>query len=124
MDTNYLLELLVNSLTSRGIPQEDAEKVIATAHELGSQPVNRPMAGCNNTPPPINTSNKGVTLLEFGHQKIKVIKAIRQYTGLGLKEAKYAAENTPWTYINGNPAHLRDFRDALIGVGARVIYTK
>ena len=38
-----------------------------------------------------------VILAETGGKKINVIKAIREITGLGLKEAKAAAENTPHT---------------------------
>jgi large subunit ribosomal protein L7/L12 len=36
-----------------------------------------------------------VILQDFGAQKIKVIKAVRALTGLGLKEAKAAVEGTP-----------------------------
>ena len=36
-----------------------------------------------------------VELTEAGSQKIKVIKAVREVTGLGLKEAKEAVEAAP-----------------------------
>jgi len=36
-----------------------------------------------------------VILEDFGSQKIKVIKAVRALTGLGLKEAKVAVESAP-----------------------------
>ncbi len=36
-----------------------------------------------------------VEMTSFGDQKIKVIKAIRQITGLGLKEAKALVESAP-----------------------------
>ena len=36
-----------------------------------------------------------VELTSFGAQKIKVIKVVREITGLGLKEAKEAVEGTP-----------------------------
>jgi large subunit ribosomal protein L7/L12 len=36
-----------------------------------------------------------VVLTEAGAQKIKVIKAVREITGLGLKEAKELVDNTP-----------------------------
>ncbi len=36
-----------------------------------------------------------VVLTETGPKKINVIKAVRAITGLGLKEAKSAAEDTP-----------------------------
>jgi len=36
-----------------------------------------------------------VELTNFGAEKIKVIKAVRELTGLGLKEAKDLVENAP-----------------------------
>ena len=36
-----------------------------------------------------------VELTSFGAQKIKVIKVVREITGLGLKEAKEAVEGSP-----------------------------
>ncbi|QOS91897.1 50S ribosomal protein L7/L12 [Peribacillus sp. JNUCC41] len=36
-----------------------------------------------------------VILTSAGDQKIKVIKAVREVTGLGLKEAKELVDNTP-----------------------------
>jgi large subunit ribosomal protein L7/L12 len=36
-----------------------------------------------------------VVLASAGDQKIKVIKAVREITGLGLKEAKELVDNTP-----------------------------
>lgn len=38
-----------------------------------------------------------VVLKEVGQEKIKVIKVIREATGLGLKEAKEIADNAPKT---------------------------
>jgi len=42
-----------------------------------------------------------VVLTDAGPKKINTIKVIRQVTGLGLKEAKEAAENTPTTIKEG-----------------------
>ena len=36
-----------------------------------------------------------VVLASFGDEKIKVIKAVREITGLGLKEAKEVVDNAP-----------------------------
>ena len=36
-----------------------------------------------------------VELIEVGSEKIKVIKVVREVTGLGLKEAKEAVDNAP-----------------------------
>ncbi len=42
-----------------------------------------------------------VVLTSFGSNKVAVIKAVRAVTGLGLKEAKEAVENTPTTLKEG-----------------------
>jgi len=42
-----------------------------------------------------------VVVLDAGDKKINVIKVIRELTGLGLKEAKAAAEETPSTIKEG-----------------------
>ena len=42
-----------------------------------------------------------VILTDAGAQKIKVIKAIKEITGLGLKEAKAFVESTPKTVKEG-----------------------
>ena len=36
-----------------------------------------------------------VVMTEFGAEKIKVIKVVREQTGLGLKEAKEVVDNAP-----------------------------
>ena len=42
-----------------------------------------------------------VVIMDSGEKKINVIKVIRELTGLGLKEAKDAAEATPSTIKQG-----------------------
>lgn len=42
-----------------------------------------------------------VVLKEVGSEKIKVIKAVRELTGLGLKEAKEAVDGAPKTLKEG-----------------------
>lgn len=42
-----------------------------------------------------------VVLASFGDEKIKVIKAVREITGLGLKEAKDMVESAPKTVKEG-----------------------
>jgi large subunit ribosomal protein L7/L12 len=51
-----------------------------------------------------------VTLTEIGSQKIKVIKAVREVTSLGLKEAKDLVESAPKVIKEGVP---KDEADAL-----------
>jgi large subunit ribosomal protein L7/L12 len=62
-----------------------------------------------------------VTLTEIGEKKINVIKAVREVTSLGLKEAKDLVEGTPQTIKDGvskdEAAHIKKkFEDA----GAKV----
>jgi len=44
-----------------------------------------------------------VVLKDFGDQKIKVIKAVRALTNLGLKEAKTLVESAPKAVLQGVP---------------------
>ena len=46
-------------------------------------------------------TNFDVVLEGFGDNKIAVIKAVRDITGLGLKEAKDAVEGVPSTLVEG-----------------------
>lgn len=62
-----------------------------------------------------------VILTAVGDQKIKVIKAVREATGLGLKEAKEIVDGAPKAIKEGVP---KDEADALVAklseVGATV----
>ena len=48
-----------------------------------------------NPDPPKKKTEFDVELTAFGQQKVKVIKAIREITGLGLREAKEFVEAAP-----------------------------
>lgn len=62
-----------------------------------------------------------VILLEAGANKINVIKAVREITGLGLKEAKEATEQTPSTLKEGvNKEDAENFKKKLEDAGAKV----
>jgi large subunit ribosomal protein L7/L12 len=62
-----------------------------------------------------------VNLTEVGAKKINVIKAVREVTSLGLKEAKDLVESAPKAIKEGIP---KDEAEALVkkfeGVGAKV----
>ena len=51
--------------------------------------------------PPKRKTEFDVELTNFGAQKVKVIKAIRETTGLGLREAKEFVEAAPKTIKEG-----------------------
>ena len=62
-----------------------------------------------------------VELTEVGSEKIKVIKVVREVTGLGLKEAKEAVDNAP--KVLKEPASKEDaeaIKAKLEEVGAKV----
>ena len=66
-------------------------------------------------------SEFNVVLKEIGQEKIKVIKAVREATGLGLKEAKELVDSAPATVKEGAlPDEANAMKEALEAVGAVV----
>ena len=66
-------------------------------------------------------SDFNVVLKEIGQEKIKVIKAVREATGLGLKEAKELVDSAPTTIKEGAlPDEANALKEALEAVGAVV----
>jgi large subunit ribosomal protein L7/L12 len=62
-----------------------------------------------------------VVLKEGGAQKIQVIKAVREITSLGLKEAKDAVDNVPSNIKEGvSKAEAEEFKKKLEDQGAVV----
>lgn len=62
-----------------------------------------------------------VILVDSGAEKIKVIKVVREATGLGLKEAKDAAEKPPFTVKEGvKKEEAEELKKKFEEVGAKV----
>ncbi len=62
-----------------------------------------------------------VILAGAGDQKIKVIKVVREITGLGLKEAKEVVDNAPKAIKEGvDQAEAEEIKGKLEEVGASV----
>ena len=62
-----------------------------------------------------------VILTSAGQEKIKVIKAVREITGLGLKEAKEVVDNAPKALKEGiAKAEAEEIKAKLEAVGAGV----
>ncbi|WP_088014612.1 50S ribosomal protein L7/L12 [Gottfriedia acidiceleris] len=62
-----------------------------------------------------------VVLAGAGDQKIKVIKVVRELTGLGLKEAKELVDNTPKAIKEGiSKEEAEEMKAKLEEVGANV----
>ena len=66
-------------------------------------------------------SEFSVTLQDIGPNKINVIKAVREETTLGLKEAKELVESAPTLVKEGVTKEIADqLKEKLEGVGAKV----
>jgi large subunit ribosomal protein L7/L12 len=62
-----------------------------------------------------------VVLTSFGEKKIQVIKAVREHTGLGLKDAKDLVEGVPANVKEGvDKDEAEKIKEALEGAGATV----
>jgi len=62
-----------------------------------------------------------VILAEAGAEKVKVIKVVREITGLGLKEAKDLVDNAPKAIKEGvEKAAAEEIKTKLEEVGAKV----
>ena len=63
-----------------------------------------------------------VELTEVGTNKVKVIKVVREATGLGLKEAKDAVDSAPKMLKEGvSKEEAEDLKKQLEEVGAKII---
>ncbi len=62
-----------------------------------------------------------VELTEVGPNKVKIIKVVREVTGLGLKEAKDLVDSAPKTVKEGvSKEEAEDVKTKLEGEGAKV----
>ena len=62
-----------------------------------------------------------VELTEVGAEKVKVIKVVREVTGLGLKEAKEKVDTAPQTIKEAAPeAEANEIKEKLEAAGAKV----
>ncbi|MBA3658177.1 MAG: 50S ribosomal protein L7/L12 [Gemmatimonadales bacterium] len=78
-------------------------------------------AGAVPTPAVEEKTEFAVVLKEGGPKKIQVIKAVREITSLGLKEAKDAVDNAPSTLKEGvSKAEAEELKKKLEDQGAVV----
>ena len=62
-----------------------------------------------------------VTLKDVGSEKIKVIKLVKQFSGLGLSEAKAAVEGAPTVIVEAAPKEkANEIKQKLEEVGAKI----
>jgi len=80
-----------------------------------------PAAGGAAAAPAEEKTEFTVVLAKAGEKKIDVIKAIREITGLGLKEAKDLVEGAPKTVKEGvNKEESAKMKEKLTAAGATV----
>jgi large subunit ribosomal protein L7/L12 len=78
-------------------------------------------AGAAAAPAEEEKTEFDVVLKEVGSEKIKVIKVVREITGLGLKEAKDAVEGAPKTLKEAvSKEEAEKIKEKLAEVGATV----
>lgn len=80
-----------------------------------------PAAGGEAAPAAEEQTEFDVMLESAGDQKIKVIKAVRELTGLGLKDAKELVDNAPKAVKEGaSKDEAEEMKAKLEEVGAKV----
>ena len=80
-----------------------------------------PAAGGAAAPAAEEKTEFNVMLMSFGENKINVIKAVREITGLGLAEAKALVEGAPKAVKEGaNKADSEAMKKKLEDAGAKV----
>ena len=79
------------------------------------------MAGGGAAAPAEEQTEFTISLTEIGKEKIKVIKAVREVTSLGLKEAKDLVESAPKPLKEGvNKDEAETIKKKFVEVGAKV----
>ena len=102
---------------------ELSELVHALEEEFGvsAAAMAGPAAGGAAAPAAEEKTEFDVVLAEVGAEKIKVIKAVREITGLGLAEAKAAVEAAPKAIKEGvSKDEAEELKKKLEEVGAKV----
>ncbi len=102
---------------------ELSELVKALEDEFGvsAAAMAAPAAGGGAAPAAEEKTEFDVVLAEVGAEKIKVIKAVREITGLGLAEAKAAVEAAPKAIKEGvSKDEAEELKKKLEDVGAKV----
>ena len=102
---------------------ELSELVHALEEEVGvsAAAMAAPAAGGAAAPAAEEKTEFDVVLAEVGAEKIKVIKAVREITGLGLAEAKAAVEAAPKAIKEGvSKDEAEELKKKLEEVGAKV----
>lgn len=99
----------------------DLVKAIEEKYGVSAVAAAAPAAGAVAGAAAEEKSSFDVVLTEAGDQKIKVIKVVRDATGLGLKEAKELVDGAPKVIKEGaSKAEAEDIKAKLEEQGAKV----
>ncbi len=99
----------------------DLVKAIEEKYGVSAVAAAAPVAGAAAGEAAEEKSSFDVVLTEAGDQKIKVIKVVRDATGLGLKEAKDLVDGAPKTIKEGaSKEEAEDLKAKFAEVGATV----
>jgi large subunit ribosomal protein L7/L12 len=113
-----IASLKVSDAVLLGTYLEDVHHIKPAA---GAVAVVGPAATVGPAAAPVEQTEFAVVLESFGADKIKVIKVVREITGLGLKEAKDLVEGAPKAVKeNVSKDDANKFKKQLEDVGAKV----
>ncbi len=116
------IEKLIEEIDSLTVVElADLVKAIEEKYGVSAVAAAAPVAGGAAAGAAEEKSSFDVVLAEAGDQKIKVIKVVRDATGLGLKEAKDLVDGAPKTIKEGaSKEEAEDLKAKFAEVGATV----
>ena len=117
------IEKLIEEIDSLTVVElNDLVKAIEEKYGVSAVAAAAPVAGgAAGGEAAAEKSSYDVVLTEAGDQKIKVIKVVRDATGLGLKEAKDLVDGAPKTIKEGaSKEEAEDLKAKFAEVGATV----
>jgi len=116
------IEKLIEEIDSVTVVElADLVKAIEEKYGVSAVAAAAPAAGGAAAGAAEEKSSFDVVLAEAGDQKIKVIKVVRDATGLGLKEAKDLVDGAPKTIKEGaSKEEAEDLKAKFAEVGATV----
>ena len=107
-------------LSIQGIAKASAFCLLLSAFSVNAA-MAAPAAGGAAAPAAEEKTEFDVVLAEIGAEKIKVIKAVREITGLGLAEAKALVESAPKAIKEGvSKDDAEELKKKLEEAGAKV----
>ena len=116
------IEKLLEEIDSLTVVElADLVKAIEEKYGVSAVAAAAPAAGAAAGEAAEEKSSFDVVLTEAGDQKIKVIKVVRDATGLGLKEAKELVDGAPKTVKEGVAKdEAEELKAKFVEVGATV----